>query len=144
MLYPSVLYERARQLQIDIDEPSGRGFLLVCRDMLAGMWQLLGTDLRQVIILLDNLEYELREISNAFNQMQLHNAQLAISLKKCKYIKSLEGILLGVDEAYSHVFAAIQVCAEGGNEAKVHFEVAKSLKACRTALTRTLQQICVN
>ena len=144
MQYPSVLYERARQFHIDIDEPSGRGFLLVCRGMLEAIWQLLGTDPDQVINVLGTLEYELREISNAFSQVQLQDTRLVASFSRSKYIRSFESVLLGVGEAHSHIFAAIRVQAEGGNEAQVYFEASQRLNACRIVLTRTLQQFRIN
>ena len=135
MPHSSFLIQKAKEFNISLDVPSGQ--LLVYKSMLLGMWQLLRNDLRKVVNNIDTLEKDLREICNELDDMRL--AGEAIYFIHLGYIKSIDGILINVETAYNHIYAASRMHEDGGND-DAHFAVAKRLRECRHALQEAIQE----
>ena len=141
MAYSNILVQKAQQFRIDINEPSGLGELLVCKRMLVGLSDLLRTDLRKAVKKINMLESELREVKNVLSDMSY--SPKVVALIGAGYITSIERILISVNEAYGHVYAAWMVREEGGNKAEVHFAVSQCLISCQVALLRVLPEFLI-
>lgn len=135
MAYSSVFLQKASELGININLPGGD--LLVCKNMLENSYWKLNADHRKVTKELDGLESEIREVVNALDEMR--RMQIAATLIKVGLVSSVENILLSVQDAYGHIYAALMTREEGGNTAQVHTAVSKCLFSCRDALWIALQ-----
>jgi hypothetical protein len=135
MPYSPVLIERAKHFKIDLNRPEG--ILLVCRSMLEGWWVRFSDDLRKVTRSLDELEIELREIKNALVTIQI--SQMANPFLAAKYITSIDGILLEINEAYSLVCAASMTLEAGGSTTATYSDVIQSMISCQRTLGRAIQ-----